>query len=155
MQDQLQIIRNFPTIDRFGEDAKYNQSLYAVTLFPYNTYLSKGRLYRTVLNFSFREIHFNKKQALPFFLAMELLTKQKCIATLSSKNVLVWKLRKWMLVGCKVTLRRKNLEEFIDTLILAMPRMEKLQPFINQLLNHKNVPTLSLRLAELVFFYPL
>ena len=39
-----------------------------------------------------------------------------------------------MLVGCKVTLRRKNLEEFFDTLILAMPRMEKLQPFINQLL---------------------
>jgi len=89
MQDQLQLIRNFPMLDRFGEDTKYNQALYAVTLFPYNTYLSKGRLYRTVLNFSFRDIHFNKKQALPFFLAMELLTGQKCVATLSSKNVLV------------------------------------------------------------------
>ena len=155
MQDQLQIIRNFPLLDRFGEDAKYNQALYAVTLFPYNTYLSKGRLYRTVLNFSFRDIHFNKKQALPFFLAMELLTGQKCVATLSSKNILVWKLRKGMLVGCKVTLRRKNLENFFDSLLLAMPRMEKLQPFLKQMLNHKNVPTLSLRLVELVFFYPL
>lgn len=89
MQDQLQSIRNFPAINRFGEDAKYNQALYAVTLFPYNTSLSKGRLYRLVLNFSFRDIHFNKKQALPFFLAMELLTGQKCVATLSSKNILV------------------------------------------------------------------
>jgi len=60
-----------------------------------------------------------------------------------------------MLVGCKVTLRRKKLEDFFDSLLLAMPRMEKLQPFFNQMLNHKNVPTLSLRLVELVFFYPL
>ena len=89
MQDQLQIIRAFPMIERFGEDTKYNQALYAVTLFPYNTYLSKGQIYRLVLNFSFKDIHFNKKQALPFFLAMELLTKQKCVATLSSKNILV------------------------------------------------------------------
>lgn len=60
-----------------------------------------------------------------------------------------------MLVGCKVTLRRKNLEDFFDNLLLAMPRMEKLQSFLPQILRHKNVPTLSLRLVELVFFYPL
>lgn len=33
-----------------------------------------------------------------------------------------------MLSGCKVTLRNKNLFEFFDNLILALPRMEKLKP---------------------------
>jgi len=88
MQDQIQHINKFPQLDRLGEDAKYNHSLYAATLFPYTTKLSQGQLFRIVLNFSFRDIKFNKKQALPFFLAMELLTRQKCVATLSSKNVL-------------------------------------------------------------------
>ena len=80
---------NFTIIDRFGEDLNYNQKLYAITLFPYSTELSLGCFQRLVLNFSFREINFNKKQALPFFLALELLTKQKCIVTLSSKNILL------------------------------------------------------------------
>lgn len=154
MQTQQQILNNFPTIDRFGEDAKYNQRLYAVTLFPYNTELSKANLYRIVLNFSFREINFNKKQALPFFLALELLTRQKCIVTLSSKNVLFWKLRKGMLVGCKVTLRNKNLEDFFDSLAIVMPRMEKFKPTLGHILKHKKAPTVSLSLVELIFFYP-
>jgi len=60
-----------------------------------------------------------------------------------------------MLVGCKVTLRKKNMNDFFDNLLLSMPRMEKVQPFLNQVLKHKNLSTLSLRLSELVFFYPL
>ena len=36
----------------------------------------------------YKNIDFNKKRALPFFFALELLTKQKCVATLSSKNIL-------------------------------------------------------------------
>ena len=89
MQNHLELLKNFSNLDRFGEDMKYNQNLYAVNLFPNNTILSQGRIYRAVLNFSFRDIAFNKKRALPFFFAMELLTKQKCIATLSSKNILI------------------------------------------------------------------
>ena len=67
---------------------KYNQNLYAINLFPNNTVLAQGRIFKAVLNFSFRDIDFNKKRALPFFFAMEILTNQKCVATLSSKNVL-------------------------------------------------------------------
>ena len=86
MQQQL---NNFPILDRFEEDTKYNQRLYGVTLFPYRAELSRANLYRVILNFSFKNISFNKKQALPFFLALELLTRQKCVVTLSSKNVLL------------------------------------------------------------------
>jgi hypothetical protein len=92
MQDQLQIIRNFPTINRLGEDIKYNQSLYSVTLFPYNSYLAKGRLYRIVLNFSFRGIHFNKKQALPFFFSNGIINKTKMYSNFIFKKCISLKI---------------------------------------------------------------
>jgi hypothetical protein len=78
-----------PFFLRFKENKSYNDNLNAVTLFPYANVHSQGAFYRTILNFSFKDLDFNKKRVLPFFLAMELLTNQKCIATLSSKNVLI------------------------------------------------------------------
>jgi hypothetical protein len=89
MQEQVLNIQKFSNLNRFGEDNRYNQKLYAVNLFPYETIEAQSRVYSAVLNFSFRDVNFNKKRALPFFFAMELLTKQKCIATLSSKNILI------------------------------------------------------------------
>ena len=155
MQDQFKTLKNFSNLDRFGEDAMYNQKLYAVNIFPYNTLLSQGRINRAVLNFSFRDIDFNKKRALPFFFALELLTKQKCVATLSSKNILYWKLRKGMLVGCKVTLRKKNLNDFFDSLALAIPRMEKYKMISTKMLRSNDSAILSISLMEMVFFFQL
>ena len=155
MQDQFKTLKNFSNLDRFGEDAMYNQKLYAVNIFPYNTVLSQGRINRAVLNFSFRDIDFNKKRALPFFFALELLTKQKCVATLSSKNILYWKLRKGMLVGCKVTLRKKNLNDFFDSLALAIPRMEKYKMISTKMLRSNDSAILSISLMEMVFFFQL
>lgn len=155
MQNSFKFIKDFPNLDRFGEDEKYNQKLYTVTLFPYSTFLAKGSVSRVILNFSFRDIDFNKKRTLPFFFAMELLTGQKAVATLSSKNILLWKLRKGMLVGCKVTLRRKNLNEFFDSLALAIPRMEKFKAISTKTLKKSETSLVSLRLAEIVFFFQL
>lgn len=69
-----------------------------------------------------------------------------------------------MLVGCKVTLRRQGLTDFIDTLTLSFPRREKFQPTRNFLTKtskkvfafpRKYVPTYSISLGELVLFYPI
>ncbi len=73
---------------RFKEHKWHNQKLQAITLFPYNNIHKEGKFYKTILNFTFKDLDFNKKKVLPFFLAMELLTNQKCVATLSSKNIL-------------------------------------------------------------------
>jgi len=155
MQDQIKILKTYSNLNRFGEDEMYNQKLYAVNLFPYNTLLAQSRINRAVLNFSFRDVDFNKKRALPFFFALELLTKQKCVATLSSKNILSWKLRKGMLVGCKVTLRKKNLNDFFDSLALALPRMEKYRSISTKMVRNNNSPTLTISLIEMVFFFQL
>lgn len=88
MTTEQNLLLKYSSLKRFNENFTYNQKLHEITLFPYNNIHNKGNIFRLILNFSFREIDFNKKKALPFFLAMELLTNQKCVATLSSKNIL-------------------------------------------------------------------
>lgn len=73
---------------RFKENKIYTQALHGVTIFPYENIHATTKLTKIILNLSLKGVDFNKKKALPFFLAMELLTNQKCVATLSSKNVL-------------------------------------------------------------------
>lgn len=155
MKSELKNFLSFPLVDRFAEETFFNQNLYAISLFPYINLQARAKINRLVLNFSFRDIDFSKKKALQFFLAMELLTKQKCIATLSSRNLATWKLRKGMLVGCKVTLRKENLEDFFDSLSLTLPRMEKFQPLNNNFFKKEKNVALAVSLREIVFFYPM
>ena len=69
------------------ENNKYNQSLHQITLFPHINRINQIKLSNLILSFRFRSIEFNKKRALPFFLARELLTNRKCVASLSNRNV--------------------------------------------------------------------
>ncbi len=142
-------------LNRFVEKKNHIDFLNNITIFPYNNIHKKAEIHKIILNFSLKDIDFNKKKALPFFLAMELLTNQKCIATLSSKNILSWKLRKGSLVGCKITLRKQNLCDFLDSLNLALPRMEKFKGISHKALTKKMTHNFSLKLTELILFYPI
>ncbi len=49
---------------------------------------------------------------------------QKAISTISKKDIAVFKLRKGMPIGVKVTLRQKKMYEFLDRLVTAsLPRV--------------------------------
>ncbi|MGD9386970.1 MAG: 50S ribosomal protein L5 [Gammaproteobacteria bacterium] len=55
---------------------------------------------------------------------MEAITGQKAVVTKARKSVAAFKLRDGMPVGCKVTLRRERMYEFLDRLInVAIPRV--------------------------------
>lgn len=55
---------------------------------------------------------------------ISIITGQKAIPCFSKRDEAGFKLRKGMLVGCKVTLRRQKMYEFIDRLItIALPRV--------------------------------
>jgi ribosomal protein L5 len=73
---------------RLSEHFKTVAPLHQNTLFPYASPLRRPSITKVTVAFSFRSIDFQKKQALPFFLAVELLTQQKCIASLARRNVL-------------------------------------------------------------------
>lgn len=143
------------------EHKKYNQTLHQRAVFPTLNTKTSGTLNCLILSFRFKSISFNKKRALPFFLAIELLTQRKCVASLSSRNIQAWKIRKGILVGCKVTLRREGLENFLDRLSFTFPRIEKFTPpigFMSKLYkkdDKKATSTVILTLGELVLFYPI
>lgn len=142
-----------------SEHKKYNISLYQTNLFLHQNTHQFSSMLRIVVSFRFRSIEFNKKRSLLFFLSLELLTGRKPVASLSSRNIQAWKIRKGRLVGCKITLREKNLHDFLDTCILSLPQREKLQPFrfTNKAshLNRKSISSFSFRFSELVLFYPI
>jgi ribosomal protein L5 len=153
-------LKRYSNLIRFEEDRVYQRDLLSSTMFPYLHIHSQVKFFKGTLNFSLKDVEFNKKKALVFFLALELLTNQKCVATLSSKNVLAWKLRKGALVGCKVTLRKRNLSEFLDNFALAFARMENFKPvsFVKALkssVKKQGREYKSFPLTELVMFYPI
>lgn len=63
--------------------------LHQLTLFPYATPARRSQISRATLSVTFRSVLFQKKRSLPFFLARELLTQQKPVATLSRQNRLI------------------------------------------------------------------
>ncbi len=168
----------FP-FDRFEEHSRYTTALHQASIFPSSNIHQQATVNSAVISFRFRSVEFSKKRVLPFFIALELLTHQKCVASLSKRNVLSWKIRKGRLVGCKVTLRNSALFDFFDTLSLTLPRREKFQPanrskefkklygaFSNQettkfaiaptaKLNPSKNSSFGLTLSELVLFYPI
>jgi len=69
------------------EHKKYNQKLHQLTIFPKSNIRGFSDMSSIVVSFRFRSIGFSKKRSLAFFLAIELLTHRKCVASLSSRNV--------------------------------------------------------------------
>jgi len=71
------------------EHSIYNKKLHHINKFPIVNKYKIGLIFSIILSFNFRGIAFNKKKALPFFLAIELISNQKCVASLSGRDVQV------------------------------------------------------------------
>ncbi len=76
----------------------------------------------------------DKKQILNALLNMELISGQRPIITRAKKSIDKFKLREKMPVGCKVTLRKSNLYEFLDRFInIIIPFMDNSNDIFNSL----------------------
>lgn len=159
---------NLYNLSPITEHKKYSQTLHQVTFFPKVNVHTFSEMASIVVSFRFRSIAFSKKRSLAFFLAIELLTHRKCIASLSSRNIQAWKIRKGRLVGCKVTLRKEGCDDFLNTLAFTFPRMEKRTPaqgliskFLSKspaqvkLFTPKTNSNFNFTLGELILFYPI
>lgn len=86
--------------------------------------LSLPRLQKIVVNMGVGSAIQEKKHLEMAVDAMTLITGQKPIITKSRKAIAGFRLREDMAIGCKVTLRRARMYEFLDRLIsLALPRV--------------------------------
>ncbi len=86
--------------------------------------LSLPRLQKIVINMGVGSAIQEKKHLEQAVDSLTQISGQKPIITLARKSVAGFRLREGMPIGCKVTLRRQRMFEFIDRLVsIALPRV--------------------------------
>ena len=92
--------------------------------FGYANPMMVPRITKITLNMGVGEALGDKKLLENAVADMEAITGQKAIVTKARKSVAAFKLREGWPIGCKVTLRRDRMWEFMDRLIdVALPRV--------------------------------
>jgi large subunit ribosomal protein L5 len=82
------------------------------------------RIQKITLNMGLGEAVADKKIVQHALQDMEQIAGQKAVPTLARKSIAAFKVRDGWPVGCKVTLRRQKMYEFLDRLInVAIPRI--------------------------------
>ena len=105
---------------------KYDSEIAAAMTekFGYKNKFEIPRIDKITLNMGVGEGTQDKKKVQVAAAEMELIAGQKPVVTKAKKSVAQFKLREGMAIGCKVTLRRERMYEFLDRLItIAMPRI--------------------------------
>ena len=83
----------------------------------YKNILEVPKLQKIVINMGLGEAVQDSKKVASAVADLTKITGQKPIITKASKSVAGFKLREGMPIGCKVTLRRDRMYEFLDRLI--------------------------------------
>lgn len=107
------------------------QELYEATIRPklvaefgYGNKLAVPRLEKIVVNMGVGEAVADSKKIDAAANDLMLITGQRPVITRAKKSIATFKIREGMKIGCKVTLRRRRMYEFLDRLItIALPRV--------------------------------
>ena len=92
--------------------------------FGYKNVMEVPRLVKITLNMGVGEAAANKKVLENALADMNKIAGQKAVATLSRRAIATFKIRENWPIGCKVTLRRAKMFEFLDRLVtVALPRV--------------------------------
>ena len=92
--------------------------------FGYKNVMEVPKIEKVTLNMGVGEGTQDRKKVTTAVEEMELIAGQKAVVTKAKKSIAQFKLREGMAIGCKVTLRRERMYEFLDRLItVAMPRI--------------------------------
>ncbi len=92
--------------------------------FGYTNPMQVPRLEKIVINMGVGEAAADGKQLDAAVGELALIAGQRPVRTLAKKAIAGFKIRKGLPIGCKVTLRRARMYEFLDRLVtVALPRM--------------------------------
>ena len=106
--------------------AKYDAEIAAAMTakFGYKNALEVPKIEKITLNRGVGEGTQDRKKVTIAAAELELISGQKPVICRAKKSVAQFKLREGMAIGCKVTLRRERMYEFLDRLVtIAMPRI--------------------------------
>ena len=92
--------------------------------FGYKNRFEVPKLEKIVINMGVGEATQDKKKVEAAAAEMQAISGQKPVITKAKKSIAQFKLREGMPIGCKVTLRRERMYEFLDRLVtIALPRV--------------------------------
>jgi len=109
-----------------GLEKKYAEEIVPALMeqFDYSTVMQAPRLQKIVLNEGVGQAIADKKLIEVAQEELTLITGQKAVQTISTKDISNFKLRRGMPIGVKVTLRRERMYEFLERLVVvALPRI--------------------------------
>lgn len=99
-----------------------------VKQFEYSSVMQAPKITKICLNQGVGKAVGDRKMVDLALEEMSQIAGQKAVKTLSTKDVSNFKLRKGMPIGCRVTLRRENMYDFLDRLItVTLPRTRDFQ----------------------------
>ncbi|GGF29681.1 50S ribosomal protein L5 [Aliidongia dinghuensis] len=136
---------------RFQElyESKVRQAL--VAQFGYKNPMEVPKLDKIVINIGVGEAVQDSKKVDAAVRDLTLIAGQKPVVTRAKKSIATFKLRENMPIGCKVTLRRKQMYEFLDRLItIALPRVRDFRGVNGKSFDGKGNYALGLK-EQLVF----
>lgn len=92
--------------------------------FGYRNVMQVPRLEKIVINMGVGEAASDQKKLDSALAELTLIAGQKPVKTLAKKAIAAFKIRKGLAIGCKVTLRKGRMWEFLDRLVnIALPRV--------------------------------
>jgi len=92
--------------------------------FGYGNPMEVPALEKIVINMGVGEATQDRKKVEAAVADLTLIAGQRPVITRAKKSIATFKLREGMAIGCKVTLRRTRMYEFLDRLInIALPRV--------------------------------
>lgn len=119
--------------------------------FNYASAMQVPRLTKITLNMGVGEAVSDKKVLDAAVADLTLIAGQKPMVTLARKSIAGFKIRDGWPIGCKVTLRRDRMYEFLDRLVnIAMPRIRDFRGFSPRSFDGRGNYSLGLR-EQIVF----
>ena len=119
--------------------------------FKYSNEMQIPKLEKIVVNMGLGESGRETKKVEGAVADLMAITGQKPVVTLAKKSIANFKLREGTTVGCKVTLRRGRMYEFLDRLVtIALPRVRDFHGISNNSFDGKGNYSLGLK-EQIVF----
>ncbi len=121
-----------------------------ITKFNFKNIYEIPKINKICLNIGFKNANIEKKKLINIIILLKLITNQKPIVTKSKKNNIFLKIKKNSIIGCKVTLRKKNINIFLEKLLIFI------LPNINEInFNIKNKNILNFQIKNILNFFEL
>ena len=111
-------------MDRLQEKYQNEVCKAMMEKFGYKNVMQLPKIEKVIINMGVGEAVGNPKALDAAVNDLTIISGQKPLLTRAKKSLAAWKLREGMPIGCKVTLRRERMYEFLERLVnMALPRI--------------------------------